>query len=294
MRILIIGASGLVGSHCLEVFGKGQCTVKGTHVHYATAGTFFLNPSAQQLAEVETVREFKPEVIIHCGALTNVDYCENNEQDSYDSTILSVKNVADYCLKNGVKLVYISTDYVFDGTKGPYREDAPVNPINIYGRHKLMAEEIVSGLPDFIIGRVTNVYGEEERAKNFIERLIFWICNNENKQLVLPNDQFATPIYAGDIARMCLLLVKDGKKGIYHLSSTDYYSRLHLAKKVKSYFPDNTSVEITGTDTKTLNQPARRPLLGGMINVKFLDEYPDFVLTNVDEYILKKIKVISS
>ncbi|TWI93809.1 dTDP-4-dehydrorhamnose reductase [Mucilaginibacter frigoritolerans] len=289
MKIIIIGASGLVGSHCMDLFESVGEEVVGTHLNFATERTIYFNPLSNSNGNLD-LDQFKPEVIIHCAALTNVDYCENNVLESERATVLSTKKLVNYCKKNGVKLVYISTDYVFDGNMGPYTEDAATNPINIYGQHKLKAELLVKTLNNYLIARITNVYGEEVRSKNFVLRLIKLFQNNEETELNLPADQFATPVYAGDVARMLYKLILDNKNGIYNLSSSDYYTRYSLAKRVKSYFPDNEKIVLKSVLTNKLNQPARRPLNGGLLNIKFLNEYNDFKLSNVDDFISKMIK----
>lgn len=286
MKILIVGASGLVGSHLLDVFNKGGDVVVGTHLNFPTKKTVFYNPLIES-DENFKIEPYHPDVIIHCGALTNVDYCELNPEESEKATVTSTDRIAGYCRSLGAKLIYISTDYVFDGLNGPYTETEKTNPINVYGRHKLRAEEIVGTLNNFLIARITNVYGEEERSKNFIARLLQMYQNQEDKTLHLPIDQFATPVYAGDVARMLHLLIKDNKSGIYNLSSTDYFARYTLAKRVESYFPTNKSVMLKPIDTTTLKQAARRPLFGGLLNIKFISEYPDFTFTNVDDFIKK-------
>jgi dTDP-4-dehydrorhamnose reductase len=288
MKILVIGASGLVGGHCYNVFKQNGWDVKGTHINYQTAYTSFFNPSDEDIDTNTILKDFDPNIIVHCGALTNVDYCETHEEESFHSTVESVNRLVAYCQQKDVHLVYISTDYVFDGVSGPYYEDAVVNPINVYGKHKYLAEQKVSTLKRHTIVRVTNVYGEEDRAKNFVERLVIWLTTGEEKKLNLPLDQFATPIYAGDIARMLLLLLQDGKRGIYHFGSTDYYTRVQLAEKVKSYYKENNYVKIVGVATAVLNQPAKRPLNGGLLNNKFSKEYPYFNFTSVDSYIIRK------
>ncbi|MBT2562748.1 SDR family oxidoreductase [Pedobacter sp. ISL-64] len=287
MKAFIIGASGLVGSHCLSVFKNNNWDVMGTHLNFSTDSTIPFDFSKDDLENLFNKSNFQPDVIIHCAALTNVDYCEKNVEESYEKTVLPTKKIVDYCKKNNVKLAFISTDYIFDGANGPYREDAKVNPLNVYGRHKLDCEHLVSTLSNHLILRVTNVYGEETRSKNFISRLIEDLRNNVVKELNLPHDQFATPIYAGDIASMTLKLCEDHKNGIYHLSGTDYYNRFQLASKVLSYFKDNKTLKINSVKTLSVNQAALRPLNGGLLNTKFIEEYPEFTFENVDFFILK-------
>jgi dTDP-4-dehydrorhamnose reductase len=289
MRVLLIGASGLVGAQCLRYFKEKNIEVVGTYRNYKVANTFFFDTSFENCFDFLNENSFKPDSIIHCGALTNVDYCEDNFIESYSLTVKSTETIANYCKKNKIKLIYLSTDYVFDGLAGPYLETGNTNPINVYGKHKLEAEKIVQELGNYIIARITNVYGEEERSKNFIAHLISIINTGADITLKLPFDQFGTPIYAGDIAKMLYLLVKEDKKGVYNLSSTDYYSRYQLAKKVKSYFNNASQLTLEPISTKLLHQKARRPLNGGLLNIKFSNEFPNFEYTNIDKFILKTI-----
>ncbi len=289
MKVLVIGASGLVGSHCLRYLKEKNIEVIGTYRNYKVANTLFFDPSLENCFDFLNEITFKPDTIIHCGALTNVDYCEDNQVESYDLTVKSTEKIVNYCKKNKIKLVYLSTDYVFDGLGGPYLETENTNPINVYGKHKMEAEKIVQELGNYIIARITNVYGEEDRSKNFIAHFISVINSGVDKTFKLPFDQFATPVYAGDIAKMIYLLISEDKNGIYNLSSTDYYSRYQLAKKVKSFYSNATNLNLEPVSTKILNQKARRPLNGGLLNIKFSNEFPNFEYTNIDKFILKTI-----
>src|SRR5690606_15677721 len=163
----------------------------------------------------------------------------------------------------GSKFVYLSTDYVFDGEHGPYRETDSVNPISIYGAHKLQAEQYaLEHLPDTLVLRVTNVYGDEIRGKNFIARIIDQCVKGQHLNLTLPYDQFASPTNAWDIARAMLVLLEHQKQGVYHICSSDYMNRVELALKVLSYFP-NVTYTLQAVDTTSLKQQAARPLFGG-------------------------------
>jgi dTDP-4-dehydrorhamnose reductase len=287
MKVLVVGASGLVGGHCLQYFRDKGWDLTGTHYQYKSPCSVYFDPLKIGDAGNFDIFPFEPHVIVHCAALTNVDYCETHPEESRVFTVDTARAIADYCRQHRAKMVYISTDYVFDGSNGPYIETDPVNPLNVYGTHKLEAEEIVQKLDNYLICRITNVYGEEERSKNFIARLLVMIRNNTEKELMLPVDQFATPIYSGDIARMLYLLISDNHTGIFHLTSTDYYSRYNLALKVLSFFPEKKSVKLISCQTSAMNQPAKRPLSAGMLNIKFATLYPDFIFTTVDLFVLK-------
>jgi dTDP-4-dehydrorhamnose reductase len=289
MRILILGASGLVGGNCLKYFKtKEELEVVGTYFSYKTEDTVKFNTLDLNDPENYDVDSFKPDVVVHCGALTWVDYCEDNKEESWQKTVKSTQNALKIALRHDARFVYISSDYVFDGTGGPYTEDNEENPVSVYGKHKLEAEENVlqSGL-DFLILRITNVFGDEARGKNFVARMIKNVQKGEEMTLNLPFDQYATPVNAADVARAMYLLLRDEKMGIYNIASTDYMNRVQLATHILKYFP-NHKVKIRSLSTREINPPAPRPLVGGLITAKFLSEYPNFHFTNVDDYVRKK------
>jgi len=288
MKIFIAGASGLVGSNCLKHFTEQGETVVGSYFSYATPDTVFfdtLNPANPDNFDLVA---FAPDVIVHCGALTHVDYCEANEAESYQKTVTSTLNLVALAQQTGARLVYISTDYVFDGHHGPYKEDDAVNPLSIYARHKLEGELAALEAGGLVL-RVTNVYGNEARNKNFVARIVEQCQNKQKLTLKLPYDQYATPANAWDIARAMYLLLKDGKTGVYHIAGTEFLNRVELALRVLHYFPD-AEYDLMPMSTAELAQPAARPLLGGLIKSKFSDEYPTFLFGNVDTYVQSLLK----
>lgn len=291
MKIFISGASGLLGGNCMKHFSEQGHEVVGTHLSFATENTQFFNTLEPEHPDNFDVAGFCPDVIVHCGALTHVDYCETNEAESYEKTVESTKNLITLAKQCNARLVYISTDYVFDGKDGPYREDAPVNPLSVYGKHKLEAEELaLKEVPNTLVLRITNVYGDEIRGKNFVARIFQQCVDNQKLTLKLPYDQFASPTNAWDIARAMLLLLQDGKTGIYHIGGSDFMNRVELAQRILSYFP-NAQYDLEAIDTARLNQPAARPLLGGFVKLKFASEYPEFLFGTVDSYVANKLKV---
>lgn len=289
MKVFIAGASGLVGSNCKKYFTQQGWEVVGSYFSYATQDTVYYNTLEPDDVANFDIATFRPDVIVHCGALTHVDYCEANEAESYQKTVQSTINLISVARQCQAQLVYISTDYVFDGKDGPYTEEAPVNPLSVYARHKLAAEKrALQELENTLVLRITNVYGDEERGKNFVARIIDQCRNNQKLTLKLPYDQYATPCNAWDIARAMFVLIRDGKKGVYHICSSDFMNRVELALRVLQYFP-NANYDLIPMSTKELNQPAQRPLIGGFVKKKFADEYPDFLFTNVDDYVKGKL-----
>ena len=288
MNALILGASGLVGGNCLRYFTEVGWNCLGTHFSFATESTQFYNtldPTDSSNADIDG---FNPNIIVHCGALTWVDYCEENEDESFEKTVQSTINAVKLAKKFNAKFIYLSTDYVFDGAKGFYIESDKVNPLGVYARHKLEAERhIEAELDNYIICRITNVYGDEIRGKNFIARLIENMEKGDSMELKLPVDQYATPVNASDVARAIHGLITASASGIYHLASTDYLNRVQLAERVLAYF-GHEQVVIKSVTTEQLNQAAERPLMGGMSAAKFNAKFPDFRWTNVDDYLSKK------
>ncbi|MBN4081662.1 SDR family oxidoreductase [bacterium AH-315-C07] len=288
MNIIILGASGLIGNNCLMLLkSKSEINVIGTYFSYQTSNTSYFDTLNLDNPKNFDIDSFNPDVILHCGALTWVDYCEDHEEESYQKTVQSTLNAIELAKKFSAKLIYISTDYVFDGESGPYDEEATVNPLGIYAKHKLEAEQVVAAeIKDHLVLRVTNVFGDEERNKNFIARIVEQIYKNEKVELTLPYDQYATPVNACDVAKAVYLLIRDNKTGIYNIAGTDYVNRVHLAKRILKHFPD-AEYGLKIISTVEMNQPSARPLNGGLVNNKFLNEYPDFEFSNVDDYLTK-------
>ncbi len=285
MKVFIIGGSGLVGGNCFKYFQEQGVDVMASHRAFPAEGTVFFDSCDLDHADNFDIVAYNPDVIIHTGALTHVDYCEENEAESYERTVASAKNVVAICQQAKAKLVYTSTDYVFDGKNGPYTEDAEQNPLSVYARHKVEAEAAINqGLSESIIFRITNVYGDEIRGKNFVARIVNDISNGREWTMKLPYDQYATPVNAYDIGRVAFILLRDGKSGVYNVASTDFVNRCQLANRVLSHFP-NHKCTVVPVSTKELNQTADRPLTGGLITAKFLSEYPDFEFSNVDDYL---------
>lgn len=289
MKIFISGASGLVGGNCLKHFKEQGHEVVGSYFSFPTPETVYYNTLDEKDATNFDLIGFKPEVIVHCGALTHVDYCEDHVEESYEKTVVSTKNLLELAKKCQAKLVYLSTDYVFDGQHGPYSEDDQVNPLSVYAAHKLEAENLV--LQDdaqHLVLRVTNVYGHEIRNKNFVARIIEQCVAKQKLTLKLPYDQYATPSNAWDIARAMLVLLNDQQSGIFHIASTDWMNRVELALTVLKYFPE-AAYELIPLSTADLKQAANRPLRGGLLKSKFSALYPAFLFSNVDSFVQQSL-----
>lgn len=286
MKVFIVGASGLVGSNCIRHFTAQGWEVMGSYFSFAQEGLAYYNTLEPGHELNFDIYGWEPDVIVHCGALTHVDYCETHEAESYAQTVQSTINIIAVAKACNARMVYLGTDYIFDGIDGPYTETAPVAPLSIYGRHKLEAEErVLAEVPGSLILRVTNVYGDEARGKNFVARIIRQCREGVQLTLKLPYDQFANPTNAADIARAMYLLLRDTKSGIYNIAGTDFMNRVSLALRVLKYFPE-AKYTLLPTSTGALQQPAVRPLIGGFVMRKFAAEYPEFLFSTVDDYLV--------
>jgi dTDP-4-dehydrorhamnose reductase len=289
MKIFISGASGLVGGNCMRYFLEQKATVLGTYFSFPVEGIQYFNTLQLDDANNADIINFAPDIIVHCGAMTHVDACETSIEESYSKTVQSTINLLTLAKKLKAKLVYLSTDYVFDGMQGPYSENDKVNPLSIYAKHKLEAEQMVlAHHENHLVLRITNVYGFEIRNKNFVARIIEQCKNNQTLTLQLPQDQYATPVNALDVAKAMWCLLQDNKNGIYHIASTDWMNRVELALTVLKYFP-NAQYSLLPKLTQELQQAAARPLLGGLLKNKFSDEYPVFLFSNVDDFVKENL-----
>jgi dTDP-4-dehydrorhamnose reductase len=259
-RILVVGASGLVGAALLEG-ARWLGEPVGTFHHYAVEGLVPLDISDVEAVDALT-RELPPQVILQPGALTNVDYCETNPDEAWRINVEGTRHLAAAAARHGAKHVFFSSDYVFDGTAGPYAEDDPPNPTSVYGRTKLAAEQVVrETAPDHLIVRTTVVYGWEQQGKNFIMRLIRTLGQGE--RVSVPEDQVGSPTYNRNLAEAVLELLTLGRTGTYHVAGCQLADRYRFALAAARVFCLRPDL-LLPVRTVDLNQAALRPLQGGL------------------------------
>ncbi|MBU1165647.1 SDR family oxidoreductase [Candidatus Micrarchaeota archaeon] len=261
MNYLVIGASGLVGYE----FYRQKKGKKGWHFTYNTNKMDdFVHLDAGDQAEVDAVfSEIKPEVVIFPAAMPNVNKCETEPKIAEELNLGILRNVLEAMKKHGgKKIVFFSTDYLFDGEDGPYSEEAKVNPLNEYGRIKLKCEEAIkqSGLGHIII-RTTGIFGWEKNRKNFLYRVLDNL--SQGKQLELPDNQYATPVYVKDLASATMKLIEMNKNGIYNVCGPDFLNRVELANLFADGF-DLDKTLISGKKTSEFQNVAPRPLRCGL------------------------------
>jgi len=265
VKILITGSNGLVGQKLVQALRNRPhitllATSKGENRISTTQGYTFQSLDITNAAQIETtIERFRPEVILHTAALTQVDFCEKNQADCWKMNVDAVASLIRSSEKWGCHLIHLSTDFVFDGLHGPYTETDPPSPVNFYGQSKFAAEELLrkSVVPWTII-RTILVYGViENRSRS---NIVLWIKESlEKKQPIkVVSDQFRMPTLAEDLAEACVSAALKKKTGIYHISGNEFMSIFELAKEVADFFNLDSSF-MKPVPSASLNEPARRP-----------------------------------
>ncbi|MEW6608085.1 MAG: dTDP-4-dehydrorhamnose reductase [bacterium] len=262
MTILIIGASGFVGSLLYEILSKENEVIGTSYPQQQVRDELqYLDITDREGVE-RLIREIKPSVIILAAALTYVDYCEDHQKEAFEINVLGTTDVALMAKEIGAKLVFFSTEYVFDGKAGPYSELDLPNPISYYGQTKLEAERaIIDNLDDYLIIRTTVVYGYDRDGKNFIMQLIRKSRNGETMNV--PVDQIGSPTFRDNLVEATIELIQSDKRGIYNVVGCEVMNRFEFAILSAEILGLNKSLIVPKT-TLELGQKAPRPLKAGL------------------------------
>lgn len=231
---MVTGASGLLGSKIISKAEK-KYVVHPTH---AIRSLFAKSLKMDITDKNEVKRVFgkvKPDIVIHTAAVTNVDRCENDKSYASRVNAEGTKILAEACNQAGARIVYVSTDYVFDGEKGLYTEEDMPNPVNYYGLSKLMGEKYVVELSErFVILRTSVLYGVHPEKPNFV----MWVIKSlkEKKRLTVVEDHYNSPTLANNLAEVILEIFDKQLKGIYHTAGSERISRYLFALKIAETF----------------------------------------------------------
>ncbi len=246
MKVLILGANGQLGSE-FKTFLKDKAEV------------FAFNHNELDILDfkglINKFFELSPDVIINCAAYTKVDQAEEEENLAYQVNAVGAKNISFASFKIKAKVVYFSTDYVFDGTQNsPYNEFDKPNPLSIYGRSKLFGEEFTKQFnPNHLILRISWLYGIN--GSNFVKSIIR--LAKEKGELKVVNDQFGTPTYTLDVAKQTWKLIQDDNVGLYHSSNTEQTTWFEFAKKIVEQL--NLDAKVFPIKTDKFPVLAKRP-----------------------------------
>lgn len=269
--ILVTGSNGLLGQKITERLSATKqfkliATSKGADRFpvkdgYTYAEMDILDP--QNVKEV--VGRYKPDAIIHTAAMTNVDTCEDQKELAYQLNVESVKTLISVCEEHDIQLVHLSTDFIFDGAKGPYDEEADPNPLSYYGQTKVEAENIIKASNcRWAILRTILVYGIVSDMSR--SNIVLWAKGalEKGSPINVVNDQWRMPTLAEDLADCCLLAVEKNAQGVYNASGKDMMSISELVARVADYWKLDKSM-INEISAETLNQTAKRPVRTGFV-----------------------------
>lgn len=266
MRVAVTGANGLLGGEAIaQLAGRHEVLALGRGPCRLPAGPFAW--TAADLGDGRTVgealRAFRAEAVLHAGALTDVDGCERDPELAWRVNVGGTEQVARACRALGARLVAVSTDYVFDGERGPYSEDDVPNPRGAYARTKRCGEEAALLLaPDCAVARVAVVYAGRPGAKaTFATQVVEKLSRGEPVRAF--SDQLVSTTLAASGAARCLeLLLETGYRGVLHASDATVLDRVELARRIARRF--GLAGEIVPVRTADAGLLAPRPLHGGL------------------------------
>lgn len=272
LRIALIGGNSKVGSaisRLLEKETDWQLHVYSSTLQQSVSDRIFCKHI--EYADIKKLKEeffeVRPDFIINTAAMTNVDGCEIQRQEAWFSNVTFVEQLARLSLIVESHLIHFSTDYVFDGAKGPYTEQDQPNPICYYGKSKLAGENAVlkSHVNNTVI-RTNVVYG---LTTNDQSDFVQWVikCHEAKKTMNIVDDQLSNPTLTDDLALSVKRIIEKKRCGLYHIGGNTYCNRYEFTLEIAKIFHLDESL-IAPIQTHSLNQKAKRPLRGGLINLK--------------------------
>ena len=288
MRILVTGANGLVGTKVLERLLHDPSDEPRAAYHRTRTNEYLGEipfwwldtTSADDVDRV--IDDARPEAVVHAGAFTNVDGAEKQRDLAWASNAEATAILARACASRGVRLVYLSTEYVFDGAAGPYRETDPVNPLGWYAKTKQAGEQtVIAAGGSWAVARTTVVYGYAQHVRaNFVLWLVGKLRAGERVSIV--DDQIGSPTLAENLAEMVVALAHSRENGIFNTAGADVLSRLDFSRRIAETFGLDAGL-IDPTTTASLGQAAPRPLRAGLVMDKFRAAFPDVPVLAVTE-----------
>ena len=257
--VLITGASGQLGMSLKKIFNSKYEIISTTGNNISGVSSIYLDVTNPVLFK-EVVEMTNPDLVVNLAAMTSVDLCEKNPELAYAINIGGVDN-----LVNAFRgpIIHVSTDYVFDGESGPYKEEDTTNPLNVYGRSKLESEKLLLDQSEDSLVIRSNVlydYSSKSRAS-----FLNWVVDslNQEKEISVVEDQWNNPTWTGSLAVVIDRAIDTQVTGLVHWGDGDLVSRFDFANKIADVFNLKRSL-IKPILTSELNQTAKRPLKSGL------------------------------
>jgi dTDP-4-dehydrorhamnose reductase len=270
MKILVTGANGLLGQKLSSILIEDKTITpiftSRNKLNFPTArGAFHAMDITDANAVDKVFNATRPDVVINTAAMTHVDQCETQQDLCWKNNVTAVENLIESSVTYNAHLIHVSTDFIFDGTRGPLDETETPNPVNFYGKSKAAAEKLlIDSDISWAILRTVLVYGITQDLSR--SNIVLWVKENleKGKSIKVVNDQFRTPTLAEDLAMGCYLAAKKKAKGIYNISGKDFVTPFDIAIATAEYFGLDKTL-IVPADSNTFTQTAKRPAKTGFV-----------------------------
>ena len=269
--ILVTGSNGLLGQKIIyKLLQRSDVNLvagsKGENRLREKNGYTYINLDISKLEDVRVaIENFQPQVIINTAAMTNVDDCETKREECWAANVTAVENFVDAIGNSAIHFIHLSTDFVFDGEAGPYKEEDQPNPLSYYALSKYESEKVLQKSNiSWAILRTIIVYGIVDNMSR--SNVVLWAKGalEKGQPINVVDDQFRSPTLAEDLADACISTADKRAKGIYHVSGKDIMSILELVYRVADFWKLDKSI-VKPIKSDTLYQAAKRPPRTGFI-----------------------------
>lgn len=249
MKVLVTGVCGQLGYDVMKELTKRGHEAVGSDIQESSPNfsEYFKCDITDSKAVEEVILKINPDAVIHCAAWTSVDKAEENKELVYKVNALGPKYIAEVCKKIGSKMIYISTDYVFNGEgNSPFVVDSPKEGISTYGKTKAQGEDFIMSILDkYFIVRISWVFGVN--GNNFVKTMLK-LADQGKTEINVVNDQIGSVTYTYDLAKLLCDMIETEKYGIYHATNEGYISWYDFAKKI--FELTNKSINVNAISTK--------------------------------------------
>ncbi len=280
-KILVIG-TGFLGRYLLRELNSSSIQAYGTSFNQSTQDKFKVD-----LRNIDSIKkcvlQLKPDTIINCAANVDLDFLEKNEKQAIAINAVGAKNLAIVTNQNDIRLIHISTDGIFDGKKGNYSEEDIPNPVNVYGKSKLMGEQLIQENSNNYVILRTNFYGYNEQGKH----LLNWVLTTlkQKKQLIGFDDILFTPLEISNLCMMIRDITMKNIHGIIHLASDKTISKYQFAIEAANVFQLDKNLIKKGS-VEDLKLIAKRPKNTSLSNKK-VKKFVSLHITPLNESLIK-------
>ena len=258
MKILVLGGSGLVGEHFTtnSKLNDFITTYKNNETNFSNISSVKINLPQDWSKLEELILKEKPDVVLNSIAYSNSDFCETNREETYKLHVKISEKITTLCSKINSKIVFLSTDYVFDGKKGNYTENDKTNPINYYGHTKDLAEKIILKNENNLVLRTAMVYGSSSKV-----RFLRYVIENlkKDQEINTYDDIFNSATLLDDLTNGISKAIEFDASGIYHIVGSSCVSRFDFAKTVAKVFNFNENL-VKPVSILSAKLKAKRPI----------------------------------